>query len=133
MANNESCVKGLAPFNQPESTQSGNQLDPFERFDPQDARLHTVLVKYAPYQMQVRHRARMFHVSLGKRVAPRAWRRTFAMNMLGGYRQQREREIERERERERESFIRNSLSLSLFLSLSLSLSNESACSGAMKK
>ena len=120
MANNESCVKGLAPFNQPESTRSGNHLDPFERFDPQDARLHTVLVKYAPYQIQVRHRARMFHVSLGKRVAPRAWRRTFAMNMLGGYRQQREREIERERERERASSGTLSLSLSFSPSLSLS-------------
>lgn len=60
MANNESCVKGTAPFNQPETTRSGFQLDAFDGFDPLDARLHTVLVKYAPYQMQVRHRVRKF-------------------------------------------------------------------------
>jgi hypothetical protein len=60
MANNESCVKGTAPFNQPETTRSGFQLDAFDGFDPQDARLHTVLVKYAPNQMQVRQRACMF-------------------------------------------------------------------------
>ena len=47
---NASCVQGTAAFNQRETLTS---VYAFEHFDAQDARLHTVLVKYAPYQMQV--------------------------------------------------------------------------------
>jgi len=47
---NASCVQGTAAFNQREISTSVYE---FAHFDAQDARLHTVLVKYAPYQMQV--------------------------------------------------------------------------------
>jgi hypothetical protein len=51
---NASCVQGTAAFNQREISTSVYE---FAHFDAQDARLHTVLVKYAPYQMQVVHPA----------------------------------------------------------------------------
>ena len=47
---NDSCVYSNAAFNTLETTATVYQ---FEKLDVQDGRLHTILIKYAPYQMQV--------------------------------------------------------------------------------
>ena len=77
---NASCVQGAAAFNMRETSTS---VQAFAHFDAQDARLHTVLVKYAPYQMQVlRARARARALSLSLCLSMIHDAQVYADNML---------------------------------------------------
>jgi len=51
ISTNYSCVVASAAFNTIET--SGASVYEFDKLDPQDGRLHTVMVKYAPYEMKV--------------------------------------------------------------------------------
>ena len=80
ISTNYSCVVASAAFDALETSAS---IYDFEKIDPQDGRLHTIMVKYAPYEMKVyadnmlEPRMR-FDLRMQDAVAPRSDRTAYA-------------------------------------------------------